>query len=507
MAQETSIKVKIDDNEALQALREMAALVGQISEGLGGLQVPPDAVPSAPTAPSAPSAPSAPTKSKEEQEAEKLKEERKRIFLAETRATIESLTSPQTMSALTSRFGQMIGNIGKALGGFTGALGTTAGETIGILGRSLAAREARLGDMINLEALETEMSGVIDTGDARGLATARETELARLGLDPTQARQFMLGVTGATGFRTTGEDLSTGRLTRLAAAERTGVSAQSLAGLAGVIAQNTGVAVGRSLDTSLALRNIAERQLDLRGSGVERFLGQLGGFVEGLTARGITALTAETARTLTGISAATGQRGQRPLQIMQGLSGVAQGAFGQIAGPMQEIAQMSVLADIMSRSTDIFSAMEEAEKLQADPGAIPSIISQTLGGGRTAASVLGAVPGIGTRDATKLLGLSGGSIETGDRLTPAQVSANLQLSGAQAEQTRQTIESLRDPRSTETFQKMIEVSASMERSTLKASENIDLLTKIVDLQVKLSQEITGAVNRVSKILDKLQRFL
>ena len=504
MAQETSIKVKIDDNEALQALREMAALVGQISEGLGGLQVPPDAVPSAPTAPSAPSAP---TKSKEEQEAEKLKEERKRIFLAETRATIESLTSPQTMSALTSRFGQMIGNIGKALGGFTGALGTTAGETIGILGRSLAAREARLGDMINLEALETEMSGVIDTGDARGLATARETELARLGLDPTQARQFMLGVTGATGFRTTGEDLSTGRLTRLAAAERTGVSAQSLAGLAGVIAQNTGVAVGRSLDTSLALRNIAERQLDLRGSGVERFLGQLGGFVEGLTARGITALTAETARTLTGISAATGQRGQRPLQIMQGLSGVAQGAFGQIAGPMQEIAQMSVLADIMSRSTDIFSAMEEAEKLQADPGAIPSIISQTLGGGRTAASVLGAVPGIGTRDATKLLGLSGGSIETGDRLTPAQVSANLQLSGAQAEQTRQTIESLRDPRSTETFQKMIEVSASMERSTLKASENIDLLTKIVDLQVKLSQEITGAVNRVSKILDKLQRFL
>ena len=503
MAQETSIKVKIDDNEALQALREMAALVGQISEGLGGLQVPPDAVPSAP---SAPSAPSTPTKSKEEQEAEKLKEERKRIFLAETRATIESLTSPQTMSALTSRFGQMIGNIGKAMGGFSGALGTTAGETIGILGRSLAAREARLGDMINLEALETEMSGVIDTGDARGLATARETELARLGLDPTQARQFMLGVAGATGLRTTGEDLSAGRLARLATAERTGVSAQSLAGLAGVIAQNTGVAVGRSLDASLALRNIAERQLDLRGSGVERFLGQLGGFVEGLTARGITTPGSLTT-TLTGIRAATGQRGQRPLQIMQSLSGLGQGAFGQIAGPLQEIAQMSVFADVMSRSTDLFSAMQEAEKLQADPGAIPSIISQTLGGGRTAASVLGAVSGIGTRDATKLLGLSRGAIETGDRLTPAQVSANLQLSGAQAEQTRQTISSLRDPRSTETFQKMIEVSGSMERSTLKASENIDLLTKIIEIQVKLSEEITGAVNQVSKILDKLQSFL
>jgi len=503
MAQETSIKVKIDDNEALQALREMAALVGQISEGLGGLQVPPDAVPSAP--PSAPSAPS------EEREEETRRERRvgafRQALQAETRASIQALTSPQTMSALTSRFGQMIGNIGKAMGGFTGALGTTAGETIGILGRSLAAREARLGDMINLEALETEMSGVIDTGDAQGLATARETELARLGLDPTQARQFMLGVAGATGLATTGEELSAGRLARLATAERTGVSAQSLAGLAGVIAQNTGVAVGRSLDASLALRNIAERQLDLRGSGVERFLGQLGGFVEGLTARGIGAPTAETARTLTGIRAATGQRGQRPLQIMQSLSGLGQGAFGQIAGPLQEIAQMSVFADIMSRSTDLFSAMQEAETLQADPGAIPSIISQTLGGGRTAQAALAAVPGIGTRDARGLLGLSRGAIETGDRLSPAQVSANLQLSGAQAEQTRQTISSLRDPRSTETFQKMIEVSGSMERSTLKASENIDLLTKIIEIQVKLSEQITGAVNQVSKILDRLQSFL
>lgn len=501
MAQETSIKVKIDDNEALQALREMAALVGQISDGLGGLQVPPDAVPSAP--PTAPSAPS------EEREEETRRERRvgafRQALQAETRASIQALTSPQTMSALTSRFGQMLSNIGQTIP-IAGAVGAFAGETIGILGRSLAAREARLGDMINLEALETEMSGVIDTGDARGLATARETELARLGLDPSQARQFMLGVAGATGLATAGEELSAGRLARLATAERTGVSAQSLAGLAGVIAQNTGVAVGRSLDASLALRNIAERQLDLRGSGVERFLGQLGGFVEGLTARGITTPGSLTT-TLTGIRAATGQRGQRPLQIMQSLSGLGQGAFGQIAGPLQEIAQMSVFADIMSRSTDLFSAMQEAETLQADPQAIPSIISQTLGGGRTAQAALAAVSGIGTRDARGLLGLSRGAIETGDRLTPAQVSANLQLSGAQAEQTRQTISSLRDPRSTETFQKMIEVSGSMERSTLKASENIDLLTKIIEIQVKLSEQITSTVNDVSKILDRLQSFL
>jgi len=503
MAQETQIKVKIDDNEALQALREMASLVSQISDGLGGLKMAPDAVPSAPSGPSAPTTGEPDEDKRREQKVSAFR----KALQDETRASIHAMTSPQTMSSLTNRFGDMLTNIGKAtVAPFLGVSLGMSGELMKMYGRSLQAREARMGEVLNLETLEAEMSGVIE-GPARETATAREKALAKLGLDPTQTRQLMLGVAGATGLRTTAGDLSEARLTRLAAAERTGVSAQSIAGLAGARSQNIGQSVGAALDTSLVMRNIAENDLDLRGSGVERFLGQLGGFVEGLTARGIQAQPAETGRTLAGIRRATGQRGQRPLQIMQALSGVGAGAFGQISAPLQEIAQMSVFADIMSRSGDLLGAMQEAEALQADPSVIPSIIARTVGGGRLAQATIGAIPGIGTRDARGLMRGTTAAPATKDRMTPAQVAAQLNLNARQAEQTRQTIEAVRTPEGEKVFEQMIKVSGEMERNTIAMSENVKLLTAITDMQLKISSATTSAVNGIGKALDKLMSFI
>jgi len=501
MAQETQIKVKIDDNEALQALREMAALVGQISDGLSGLKMSPDAVPSAPSGPSGPSSDEADEDKRREQKVSAFR----KALQDETRASIHAMTSPQTMSSLTNRFGDMLTNIGKSVFG-AGLLATPAGEVMKMYGRSLQAREARMGDVLNLEALETEMSGVIE-GDAKATATAREKGLARLGLDPTQARQFMLGIAGATGLRTKAADLSQERLMRLAAAERTGVSAQSLAGFAGALSQNIGLDVGSALNSSLAMRNIGENQLDLRGAGVERFLGQLGGFVESLTARGISARNMSFVETLTGIRAATGQRGQRPMQIMQALSGVGAGAFGQISAPLQEIAQMSVFADIMSRSGDLLSAMQEAEKLQKAPGAIPQIISRTLGGGRLTQATIGAISGIGTRDARGLMGLREGPVQAQDRLSVDQVAKSLKLSGQQAEQTRKTIEAVRTPQGEKVFEQMIKVSGEMERNTIAMTENVQLLTQITNMQLKLSAATTTAVNGIGRAVDFLIRHL
>lgn len=501
MAQETQIKVKIDDNEALQALREMAALVSQISDGLGGLKMAPDAVPSAPSGPSAPTTGEPDEDKRREQKVSAFR----KALQDETRASIHAMTSPQTMSSLTNRFGDMLTNMGKTLP-YVGVVGAFSGELMKMYGRSLQAREARMGEVLNLETLEAEMSGVIE-GPARETATAREKALAKLGLDPTQTRQLMLGVAGATGLRTTAGDLSEARLTRLAAAERTGVSAQSIAGLAGALSQNIGLSVGAALDTSLVMRNIAENELDLRGSGVERFLGQLGGFVEGLTARGIQAQPAETGRTLAGIRRATGQRGQRPLQIMQALSGVGAGAFGQISAPLQEIAQMSVFADIMSRSDNLLEAMQGAEALQADPSAIPSIISRTVGGGALAQATIGAIPGIGTRDARGLIGGVTAAPTTKDRMTTAQVAAQLNLNARQAEQTRQTIEAVRTPEGEKVFEQMIKVSGEMERNTIAMSENVKLLTAITDMQLKISSATTSAVNGIGKALDKLMSYL
>ena len=498
MAQETEIKVRIDDNEALQALREMASLVSQISDGLGGLKMSPDAVPSAPsTAPS------------EERDEDQRRERKvgafRRALEAETKASIHAMTSPQTMSSLTNRFGDMLTNIGKTVFG-TGFFMGPAGEVVKALGRSIAAREARLGEIMNLEALETEMRGAIETGDAQALGESRTKALEKFGLDSTQTRQFMLGIAGAAGFKTTEGDLSTARLERLAGAERTGVSAQGIAALAGALTQNIGQSVGESLDQSLTLRNIAENNLDLRGAGVDRFLGQMGGFVEGLTARGISTSQDSLARTTADISGRLGRfgKGQRPMQIMNALSGVGQGAFNQIAAPFQEIAQMSTLANIMSRSPDIFSAMQEAERFQEDPENVINVISEIFGTGRTAQAVLGSVSGIGTRDAKSLLTGRAGRVQGKDRLTADDITKGLTLSKAQAEETGKTVRSLRDdPKDEASFKQIIKVSGEMERSTLTMTENVDLLTKVTDAQVKLSKTTTDAVNLVTKAIDKL----
>ena len=508
MAQETEIKVRIDDNEALQALREMASLVGQISEGLGGLKMSPDAVPSAPMGKSRRERQMDEfwrTFRKEQREEDRAREQRIGTFKTEGVATFNSMTSPQSMSSLTNRFGDMLVNIGRTAvhGAFKSLLGP-AGEVMKATGRSIAAREARLGEIMNLEGLETEMRGVIETGDAKALGESRTKALEKFGMDSTQTRQFMLGIAGAAGFKTTEGNLSPERLARLAGAEITGVGAQSIASLAGALSQNIGQGVGEALDKSLGLRNLAEKDLDLRGAGVERFLGQLGGFVEGLTARGIRAQPQATATALAGIRKVTAQRGQRPMQIFQALSGVGQGAFNQISAPLQEIAQMSVFADIMSRSGDLLGAMQEAEALQADPSTIPGILSQTLGTGKTAQAILGSVSGIGTRAAGKLLGGISGRRSTGDRLTPEQISANLQLSKAQAEQTGETLRSLRDdPKDEASFKQIIKVSSELERSTLAMTENVSLLTKVTDAQVSLSKTMTDAVNKITRAIDKI----
>jgi hypothetical protein len=192
---------------------------------------------------------------------------------------------------------------------------------------------------------------------------------------------------------------------------------------------------------------------------------------------------------------------------MQALSGVGAGAFGQISAPLQEIAQMSVFADIMSRSDNLLEAMQEAEALQADPSAIPSIISRTVGGGALAQATIGAIPGIGTRDARGLMGGVTAEPTTKDRMTTAQVAAQLNLNARQAEQTRQTIEAVRTPAGEKVFEQMIKVSGVMERNTIAMTENVQLLTTITNMQLRVSSGTVGAVNAITKAVNTLTRLL
>jgi hypothetical protein len=500
MAQEAQIKVNIDDNEALQALREMSALVAQISEGLGGLSVPPGAIPSAAPPPSA--APSPEGAPEEEERRASLK----RVLKAEAQATIDTLTSPMSMSHVTQRFSSMLKNVAKTLPLGMGAPLALAGAAFQGLSASLQARQARLGEVMGLEAQEAEISGMIDTPSAQAFAQDRAKALESLGLDPMTARQLITGTASAVGFQATEQDFSSFRLSQLAAAERSGVSAGSIASLAGLIAQSTGDSVGQALDQSLSLRNLAESQMDLRGAGVEQFLSAIGGIVDNLTSQGITAQPTSIAQTLGGIARATGTRGQRPAQIFQGLQSLGRGAFSEISAPFQQLGQMAVLADIYSRSGDIFSAQQEAERLQADPSNIPQILARGLGG-QAGQAALASIQGISAFDATRLIeGIDLGA-DVRMRQSPAQVAQSLQLSAAQAAQTGQTLRGLRDPQSTAIFQKMIEIGGASERNVLKMSENIDAIIKLTDIALGIQSALTGSVNLFSTALNTLQRMI
>ena len=513
MAQETQIKVKIDDNEALQALREMAALVESISENLSGLSVPPGAIPTAPQAP-APAPSAAPDEDKEDREQlSRRQQEVRRILRTEARATIDAVTSEISLGSLTSRVGDQLSSIARLMPKFFGISSglpvKIAGEAMKATARSIQARQARLGEVIGLEAQETEIAGMIDLPDAKAFSEERAQRLQALGLDPSAARQLISGVAGAVGFRSRGADFSGDRLMSLAAAERSGVSAGGISALAGIIAQNTGMRVGRALDESLSLRNIAENQLDLRGPGVDSFLSGVGGVIDALTASGQNVAPSQIARGITGIARTTGQRGMRPTQIFQSLQGVGRGAFSQISAPLQDLAQMSVVADIYSRSGSLFEAMQNAEALQANAELIPDIIGRGLGRGEAGMGALAAIPGVGTRDARKLIrGVSGGTLQTQARRTTATVAAGLTLGAAQAAQQGKTIRSLRDdPKDTEIFQKMIEISGQSERNVLKMSENVQALTKLTDTVLKLQGALAASVNKFNSVLSTLARLI
>jgi hypothetical protein len=92
-------------------------------------------------------------------------------------------------------------------------------------------------------------------------------------------------------------------------------------------------------------------------------------------------------------------------------------------------------------------------------------------------------------------------------MTPAQVAAQLNLNARQAEQTRQTIEAVRTPAGEKVFEQMIKVSGVMERNTIAMTENVQLLTTITNMQLRVSSGTVGAVNAITKAVNTLTRLL
>ena len=505
MAQETEIRVRIDDNEALSKLREILDVVQQIDGGLQGFNVPAGAIP----APSSAPAPTPEAAEDAEERAARRQARREREQRRERARRIEGIAEIGglvrgggfTAGGGIADVGGNLTDIAKTLPFGLGVPVAGAGEYLKLMGRSLQERQQLSGAVAQLEQQETALQGVVDVRDPRAFIQTGASTLNPLGFGMGETAQLLTNVVASAGFKTAQKEL-TGSLDRLGVAERTGIPAALLGNLAGAIAQSTGVTVGQALEQSLVLRNVAEQSLDLRGAGVQGFLQSFGALVDQFTQRGIKIDPQNLARQITGIAAATGTRGERPAQILSGLLGFAEGAGGEITGALQGFAQQAIVAEAAAESTDLFSFLSRLEQQQTNALGIARTVSQAGGGGRTGAALLSAIPNIGTRDARGLLGARLGTLPTRDRLQSADL--NLALSGTIAQTQDKTTQLVQSD--VALAQRLIEVSAEMQQGLIKLSENEETVLKITDLQQGIQEKILDIAGKVQDGLNILKRY-
>lgn len=504
MAQETEIKVRIDDNEALASLREMLDLVSNIEDKLSGLSMPDASPPSAPGAPSgggaaagaagaaggapggAPSGGALVAKSAD--------------IATETFGAGGGFTA----GGLSSTIGQQLRSASASMPFGAGIPTALAGVYFGLVGKSLEQRQQMLGQVAQLEELEAGVLGAVDTASAQDLVTGVSGTLTKYGFDQSQTAQLLQSVASGAGFKVTGGELKT-RAEELARSEKLGIPASVLASTAGAIAQATGKSVGSALDSSLALKNFAEKGLDLRGEGVSSFLQSFASTVDQFTAQGIKIDPKSLASELKGIAQATGTRGERPGQILSALSGVAEGAGGDITSTLQQMATMSVEAEATRGATDIFSFLGNLERLKGSPLGTKEAITKTFGFGRTGASILASIPGIGTKDARKLLGARAVGLGETERISGTALEETLSVAGAQALQQKQALETVR--KDEDLNKKLIEITGEMQTSLLKLSENEQVITSVAE-GINTTLDIANKTGeKVAKALETLKRMI
>jgi hypothetical protein len=482
--QETEIKVRIDDNEAIESLREMLALAQKTKDSLGNLSLPAGGGGGTGSYRNNQWGTDLAVryrqqKDQEEAKQKEIKDTIKKHGKGIGRALVDQISAGFTAGGFTQMMGEQLSNIGKSINvPVLGALATGAGELMKLKGKSLSMRQQLAGQSVGLESAETMLLGVSEQANPRAFSEKLSKTLAPLGYSPQQARQLAVGAHSAFGMK---GDPTEGQFKKLAIAEKLGIPSAVLATLAGEIAQATETSITSGLDNSLGLRNIAEQDFDLRGQGVTRFLSTFAGLSREMTQSGITLNVEGFAKAVKGISDATGSKGDRPMMIAQTLRGVGKGALGDVQGPFQALAQSAVKAQAMESATDMFSYMTRLEEIQNDPLLVSGAVRKAFGGGAGGKTVMGAL--VGTRDAKDVLKAGKGKLSKKDRVREDLVKHHLRYSGAQAEVSRAEIEAGRGTEGEDLTGlniKILEVGKGLTEALLKFSDSSDKIVDIAD---------------------------
>jgi hypothetical protein len=467
--QETEIKVSFNDGGMMQQLQDMLTMLDDIQDRAGGVEMPTQGRPS-------PEAP--PTERQQE-------EQRQRRGMVDLARDLTSGVAGKTAGGLLSQVSNEITNLGKAVGGFSGALIAAGGIFGSLKGQSLELRQQQIGEIINLEGLEAQLMGL--TGESgKELGEALTGGLTQFGFSSAEARQLGIGTAQAFGRAIGGTDLQR-NIEELAILQRTGISSQGVATLAGSIQQATGQGVQESFTKAFELTDLAEG-LDLRGAGVDRFISSFSGIAEEFTRAGITFKPRELGKFARAVADATGQTGQRPMQIVQAFAGVAGRAGAGFMGNFSQLAEMAIQAKVFSEAGSPFEAFKGFEKMRTKPDLARQAIVEVFGG--DSKNILASMEGIGTRDAGRLA--VKGALSRDFRKGVARISTEdlidtMQVTGAQAEADRKIIEEGR--KAPDLLKEVIRVQGELKTTMLRFTDNETKITALLELMQKALEKI------------------
>lgn len=410
----------------------------------------------------------------------------------------------QGLGAGLSRLGA--GREGR-LGGALRGLGAGLPVVGGLVGAALEARMGRVGDVMGLERPQTEL--VTGAGYEFDQLYRARAAGARLGFTDAQTLATLQQVARGTQMRAT---LPVDTMRALMQEELAGVSVGALSGFAGGGALGGGARgdVGVELGTALKL-SATGRAMGLSGAGVERLLAAVAQNTSRMAERGLTLDTESFGDFVTAVSAAAQSTGARQVMGVGAvraagrLTGMAQGALGQVTGQFGGLGQSALLAAAGRGARSPLEMIANLEQLSGDPrAALAAMRGLGLGGDTLRMALVGG--GASLAEAGALMGAGNiGMNPAGlSRAEQAQQARGMQVSSIVATKDNQLtriVES--DPAS---VQALMNLNATLEKMSLQLTRSDGAVIKTVEGVGAVMETLLPAVEKLSDAVAGMIRF-
>ena len=456
----------------------------------------------------------------ENAEARKLREEeglrdRGRQLLAQSAMAAAQAVASGSGSGLLSAGAQGLGGGLSRLGaGREGRMGTAlrglgAGLPVvgGLVGAALEARMGRVGDVMGLERPQTEL--VTGAGYSFDQLYGARAAGAGLGFTDAQTLATLSQVARGTQMRAT---LPVATMRALMQEELAGVSVGALSGFAGGGALGGGARgdVGVELGTALKL-SATGRGMGLSGAGVERLLASVAQNTSRMAERGLTPDTESFGDFVTAVSAAAQAAGARQVMGVGAVraagrvTGMAQGALGQITGQFGGLGQSALLAAAGRGARSPLEMIANLEQLSGDPRAALAAMSgaglrgdtlrMALVGGGASLAEAGALMGAGN------LGMSAAGLSPTEQAQQARGMRVSTISAVRDNQLTRIVES--DPASVKA---LMDLNATLEKMSLQMTRSDGVVVQTVEGVGAVMEKLLPAVEKLGDVTATLIRM-